>query len=274
MDDSNQAFADFERAGWESASVVAKYDELLSAVTTQSVEAVLDAAGVGPGTRLLDVAAGAGYLAGAAVQRGADAVGIDFSIAQVRLARRRYPRIRFEQADAQALGFPEDTFDAVVCGFGICHLPDPDRALREAFRVLKRGGRVAFTVWDVPERAVGFGAVYGAIRDHGSVDVGLPDGPSLFLFSDPVQSSRALLAAGFVTPSCRPVPQTWRMTDPDELFATLAEGTVRAGAILRAQEAAALGRIRASVREAVARYRSGDLYQLPMPAALATAVKP
>jgi hypothetical protein len=65
----------------------------------------------------------------------------------------------------------------------MCHFPNPDIALRKAFRVLKVGGRIAFTVWD--KRAVGFGAVYAAIRAHGSLDVDLPAGPNFFLLSDP-----------------------------------------------------------------------------------------
>jgi len=163
MANSGQSFREFEQAGWEDLGVIAKYHEYLSGVTTQSVDALLDAAVIRHGSRVLDVATGAGYVAGAAAQRGAEAIGIDFSAAQVRMARERYPTVRFEQADAEALPFDPDTFDAVVNGFGMCHLPNPDVALREAFRVLKRGGQVAFTVWDTPERAVGLG---GRIRSH------------------------------------------------------------------------------------------------------------
>src|SRR5262252_3212548 len=71
MASSGQAFREFEQAGWESASVVAKYHEHISGVTTQSVEALLDAADIRSGSRILDVATGAGYIAGAAAQRGA-----------------------------------------------------------------------------------------------------------------------------------------------------------------------------------------------------------
>jgi SAM-dependent methyltransferase len=157
MAGSGQAFREFEQAGWERASVVAKYHEHISSVTTQSVEALLDAAGIRSGSRVLDVATGAGYIAGTAAQRGADAIGVDFSAVQVQMARDRYPSVRFEEGDAEALPFDPQSFDAVVSGFGMCHFPNPDIALREAFRVLKAGGRIAFTVWDLPERAVGFG---------------------------------------------------------------------------------------------------------------------
>jgi SAM-dependent methyltransferase len=274
MANSDPSFHKFEQAGWEDAGVVANYHEHLSGVTTQSVEALLDAAGIRSGTHVLDVATGAGYIAGAAAQRGADAIGIDFSGAQVRMARDRYPTVQFEQADAEALPFDPQSFDAVVNGFGMCHLPNPEVALREAFRVLKSGGRVAFTVWDIPERSVGFGAVYVAVSAHGSMAVGLPAGPNFFLFSDPEQSTKALLAAGFISPSCRQVPQVWRVADPDKVFQSIAEGSVRAAATIRAQTPAAKEAIRAAMRDTVVTYRRGDSYEVPMPATLATAVKP
>jgi ubiquinone/menaquinone biosynthesis C-methylase UbiE len=274
MANTGESFHEFEQAGWEDASTVTGYHEHLSGLTTQSVDALLDAAHVSAGSRVLDVATGAGYVAGAAARREADPIGIDFSVAQVRLARETYPSVRFEQGDAEALPLESDTFDAVVNAFGMCHLPNPELALSEAFRVLKRGGHVAFSVWDVPERAVGFGAVYAAIRAHGSMDVGLPAGPNFFLFSDPEQSIKALVNAGFVSPSCRQVPQVWRIADPDRLFDMVAEGTVRAAATLRAQSPSARESIRAALRETVARYRRGDTFEVPMPAVVASAVKP
>jgi SAM-dependent methyltransferase len=164
---SDQSFGDFELAGWQDETTAAEYDRHLSLVTTQSAEALLDDAGVSSGQKVLDIATGAGYVAAAAARRGAHPLGIDFSATQVRLARQRYPIIRFEQADAEALPFEPESFEAVVNAFGLCHLPNPDLALREAFRVLKSGGRVAFSVWDLPERVVGFGSVYAAIRAHG-----------------------------------------------------------------------------------------------------------
>ena len=267
------SFREFEQAGWEDSGVVASYDEHISRVTTQSVGALLDAASVRDGSRVLDVAAGAGYISAAAVRRGAEAVGIDFSAAQVQLAREYHPDVQFEHADAEALPFDSDSFDAVVSGFGMCHLPNPDRALREAFRVLRHGSRVAFTVWAPPERAVVIGMLYAAVRAYGTMDIGLPVGPNFFLFSDPEQSTRALLNAGFVSPSCREVSQVWRVTDPDEVFEVIARGTVRAAATLRAQSSSARQAIKQAMRDIVTGYRVGDYFEVPAPAVLAAAVK-
>jgi ubiquinone/menaquinone biosynthesis C-methylase UbiE len=271
---SAHSFGDFELAGWEDPATAIEYDRHLSLVTTQSVDALLDDAHVGRGCRVVDIATGAGYVAAAAAQRGARAVGIDFSATQVRLARQRYPNIRFEQANAEALPFEAESFESAVNAFGLCHLPDPDLALRETFRVLKSGGRVAFSVWDTPDRVVGFGALYAAIRSHGSMDVGLPTGPNFFLFSDAEHSIKALRSVGFESPTVRHVPQVWRVSDPDRLFAMVATGTVRAAATLRGQDPRAREAIREAVRRTISAYRSGEEYAVPMPAVVAAAVKP
>ena len=109
----DQSFGDFELAGWEDESTAAEYHRLLSLVTTQSVEALLDDAQLSSGHKVLDIATGAGYVAAAAARRGAQPVGLDFSATQVRLAQERYPNIRFEQGDAEALPFDADSFERV-----------------------------------------------------------------------------------------------------------------------------------------------------------------
>jgi ubiquinone/menaquinone biosynthesis C-methylase UbiE len=269
-----QSFRDFEHAGWEDQAVCANYDAQLTRITRQSITALLDAAGVHHGTRVLDVATGPGYVAGAAAARGAEACGIDFSAVQVSMGRQRYPGVQFEQSDADALPFPVASFDAVVSAFGMPHFPDPEAVVREAYRVLKPGGRFAFTVWDAPDKVVGFGAIYDAIRAHGTLDVGLPVGPNFFLFSDPAQSQRVLQAAGFSSPSIISVPQVWSVAAPEEVFDATLQGSVRAAATLRGQSPAAREAIKAAVSQVIRGFRRGDQYEVPMPAVLAAAIKP
>ena len=89
----DESFRDFELGGWEDESVCSDYDQHLSTVTIQSVGALLDAAGVRQGRRVLDVATGAGYAAAIAAERGAEAIGVDFSASQLNMARNRcHPR--------------------------------------------------------------------------------------------------------------------------------------------------------------------------------------
>jgi ubiquinone/menaquinone biosynthesis C-methylase UbiE len=239
-------FHAFERAGWES--IPRTYQDGFGTLTTQAIGPLLDAAEVGPGVRLLDVATGPGYVAGAAAARGALVVGVDFSAPMLAEARRHHPAIDFRVGDAAALPFPDASFDRVVMSFGLLHLDRPDEALAEAHRVLHPGGRLAFTVWAKPEAAVGFGIVLDAIRRHGRLDVPLPPGPPFFRFSDPEECRRVLLRVGFEAPVVRAVPQVWQLGSLDALFDIMRHGTVRTAGLLRAQTPEAQDAIRAEIR--------------------------
>ena len=129
---------------------------------------MLDAALVSRGMRVLDVCCGPGMLSAGALERGAEAVGLDFSVEAVELARKLVPKGRFERGDAQALPYPAGHFDAVLCGYGLMHLPEPAAALREILRVLRPGGRAALSVWDAT--GFGFGLIYEAVHARGSMD--------------------------------------------------------------------------------------------------------
>lgn len=101
-----------------------------------------DLAAVPRGGSALDVCCGTGKLAHQLHRRGAqDVIGLDFSEAMLERARGRYPQIRFERGDATALPYPTARFDAVTMAFGIRNVVDRTRALQEAARVLKPGGR-------------------------------------------------------------------------------------------------------------------------------------
>ncbi len=130
------------------------------------------------------------------------------------------------------------------------------------------------SVWDAPDKTVALGALLAAIRRHGTPEVGLPAGPGFFQFSDPAACERLLLGAGFETPVVTQVLQVWRVPNPDAAFETLLHATVRTRAMLLAQTAEALVRIRAAMHEALAPYRGDDGYVLPMPAVLAAAARP
>ena len=268
-----RAFRDFERAGWETAAL--PYADAWGALTTQAVGPLLDAVGAGPGVRLLDVATGPGYVAAAAAERGAEATGVDFAAIMIAEGRRRYPHVEFREGEADALPFPDARFDAVTINFGILHFERPDTALAEAHRVLRPGGRVAFTVWAVPEHTAGFAIVLRAVQAHGDPNVPLPPGPPFFRFSDAAEATRVLQALGFRDPAVLQLPQLWRLPSPAAFFDAMQHGTVRTRALLRAQQPEALAAIGAAVREAAAAYAdpTGGI-ALPMPAVLASATKP
>jgi SAM-dependent methyltransferase len=94
--------------------------------------------------RVLEVGCGTGIITGmiANLPTVAEAVGADPSPHFVELARSRNPRLRFEVADGRDLPFPDGSFGGVVFATTLCHIPDPERALAEAHRVLHPGGRL------------------------------------------------------------------------------------------------------------------------------------
>ncbi|MDH3691106.1 MAG: methyltransferase domain-containing protein, partial [Gammaproteobacteria bacterium] len=220
------AFTDFEHQGWEAIS--SGYEQHIARLTSQSASAVLDAAIVDEGMRLLDVCTGPGMLAAAAVERCALVIGLDFSAEVVGNARRKVPLAEFQEGDAQALPFEDDSFDAIVCGFGIIHLPEPQKALLEMRRVLKSGGRVAASVWEAPKPTNGFGLLYGSIKAHGDLSVPLPHGPDFFQFSENENLTAALRDTGFREISVQTVEQTWELSERSGMVKGIMEGAVRA----------------------------------------------
>lgn len=266
------AFRHFEHAGWTSN--VSEYEAAFARITSQAIGPLLNAVDVRDETRLLDVATGPGYVAAAAAKRGAKAVGVDFSAPMVARARAIYPTVEFQEGDAEAISFPDSSFDAVVMNFGMLHLARPERAMAQAARVLKPGGKFAFTVWAKPDEAVGFGIILNAIQSHGNAGVQLPQGPSFFRFSDPAECDRTLRESGFLNVRVTSVPQVWRFNAPDELFDAIYNGGVRIKAVLRAQSSEALAAIRTAAREAAKNFTRQGVIELPMPAILASAVKP
>lgn len=271
-DVSSGPFHRFEHDGWQR--VAGRYDDLFGQLTSQCIGPMLNAVGLRKGTLLLDVASGPGHLAAAAASLGARVTGVDFASSMVREARIRYPQVHFEEGDAQSLAAPDRSFDAVTIAFGLLHFPDPDRALAEAHRVLRSGGWLAFAVWASAEKAVGFGLVTQAVQQHGRLDVGLPDGPPFFRFSDAAECRRTLTALGFDQVQSKEVPQVWRFSSADQWIDGVARSTVRTAALLAAQAPQAMAKIRATLAEAAAGYRQSDgSIELPMPAVVTWARK-
>jgi SAM-dependent methyltransferase len=264
-------FSAFELSGWDTN--IRGYDSAFGAVARQTVGPMLDAARVTRGMRVLDVCCGPGMLAAGALQCGAEATGLDFAAGAVELARKLVPKGKFEQGDAQVLPFPAASFDAVLCGYGLMHLPEPAAALSEILRVLRPGGRVAVSVWDAT--AAGFTLVYEAVRARGSMDVALPHGPDFFQFGSPERMQAALSMAGFADVEAYSFRQDWHVANADRYIESILTGTVRARAVLAAQSADAAASVRSYITGYLTRFQAsaGDLV-VPMPAIIGSAARP
>jgi demethylmenaquinone methyltransferase/2-methoxy-6-polyprenyl-1,4-benzoquinol methylase len=113
----------------------------------------LDAIGVGPGDRVLDLACGTGDLAGLAAARGAQVVGVDFARAMLAGAHRRELRCHLSQADATALPLPDAWATALTCGFALRNFVSLPEVFGEIARVVAPGGRIALLDVDRPDAA-------------------------------------------------------------------------------------------------------------------------
>lgn len=266
------AFSEFENSGWDEIS--SAYELLFGPLTDQSTSVVMESARVRSGTRFLDVCTGPGMLAHEAAKIGAVVSGLDFSEEALTIAQRNVPDASFHQGDAQDLPFEENSFDSVVCGFGIIHVPDPKKALQEMYCVLKPGGQVAVSVWEAPNPENGFGLVYGSIRIHGDLSVPLPHGPDFFQFSDKTKFSDALRLSGFRETSIKTAKQFWDFCEPTELIRCITDSTVRARGLLSAQTEANRQNIVEAIITGIDKFRSDDgKYRVPMHALVGSGTK-
>jgi SAM-dependent methyltransferase len=113
---------------------------------------VLQRLGVGSGTRLLDIGCGSGYAAAMAAVLGARVTGIDITPDLIEIARERVPQGDFRVGGMDTLPFDDESFDAAAGFNAFQFADDPAHAVREAGRVVKRGGLVAATTFAEPER--------------------------------------------------------------------------------------------------------------------------
>jgi len=266
-------FTEFERDGWSRAAD--GYARAYGPMTAQAIPWLLDDAGVGRGTRLLDLACGPGLLGEAALGRGAIVTCADLVMPMLELARHRVRRADYCIADAQALPFADASFDAVTLAFLVGHLANPLQALSEARRVLAPDRRVAFAWWRELEHTAAFRLVRSAVERLGRTDVPIPAGPSFDQFSDPAIGESALLDLAFTDVRVHEAKLSWKTGSAQKMFDACLEGSVRTAALLRAQEPAALAAIREDVIEAAKAYADErGVLDLPMPAWIVSGAKP
>jgi SAM-dependent methyltransferase len=270
--DRFHSFGEMERDGWSDAARAEGYVDLFAAASDQAIGSLLAAVDAAPSMRVLDLCCGQGNVSEALLAKGCEVVGVDFSPAMLAMARRRAPGAIFMEADAQDLPFEEGEFDAVVSNVGICHVPDQPRALSEARRVLRSGGRFGMTVWCGPDVSPGFQAFYGAVKVHGDSAVSLPDGPDFHQFANPKTAETLLAQAGFSDVDLAIVNCYWDLDTPAGLGEIFEKATVRAAMLLRSQPPGNLAAIRSAMESAVReQFSHGDRWRVPVLAAVVKA---
>jgi SAM-dependent methyltransferase len=235
--------------------------ERYEAMSGQFGEAMLNAAGLQPGERVLDVGCGNGATTIAAARRVGEAgsvVGIDLSGPMLAFARRRAgeatcDNVAFLETDAQVHRFEEESFDAVISRFGMMFFDDPEEAFANLRRALRPDGRLAMVCWQDVIRSEWIIVPGAAAAEH----VGFPDlgpsgaGPGPFSLADPERLHRILDGAEFHDVAVEGITRPMRIGDDaadaiafitslslvqDDLFAGKPEDKVNA-AVNAAREA-------------------------------------
>lgn len=199
------------------------YDaQFVPALFRQWGPVVCDAAQVGPGQHVLDVACGTGALTVAAarcVKPGGSVLGLDANPEMLAVARRNHPAIEWHQGHAESLPFADACFDTVVSQFGMMFFDDRVAALREMQRVLRPGGRLAVAVCDALEHSPGYASL-AALLDR---LFGTPVGDAFrapFVLGD-AAALRALCAeAGLADAGIEQRPGSVRFASIDALVST------------------------------------------------------
>jgi ubiquinone/menaquinone biosynthesis C-methylase UbiE len=258
----NKDFAKFEHEFWEGAADA--YDSGFGNITAKTAQYLLDEVQLRSGQKLLDLACGPGYIAAAALQFGAEVTGVDFSLHMIALAAKKYSRAILRVGDAQNLEFEDNTFDAITCNFGIMHLPEPQKCFSESLRVLKPGGRFAFVVWNAPDKPGALNIIMNAIKEHGTLEIKLPEGPPFFQYAHHDNATKAVKDAGFTDVRAQDVGIHWTIKNADDMIGAFYNGGARIGGILRAQNPEALAKIRAEVAQKIESHRANGGFEVPV----------
>jgi SAM-dependent methyltransferase len=266
--DPGMDFDAYERRLW--AGQAAAYERGFARLTAHTVGALLDAAGVEAGSRLLDVGTGPGVVARAAVARGARVTAVDAEPSMAETAARNVPGLDVRVAVLPDLPLNDGEFDAVTGNFVINAVGKPEAVLEELRRVLRTDGRLALTCWNYPPSpAVGIAA--DAIEAAG---VPWPDDvpvPPFRAFSSPGAFTALLTGTGFAEATAQEL--TWEhRVDPEEWWEDVYLSRVGSnGLVIGRQDPATIARIKVEFDRLVSGYAvDGGQVALPAAAVLAS----
>jgi SAM-dependent methyltransferase len=206
------------------------------------------------GDAILEIGAGpgdTGFLAAPRLGASGRLVSSDISPAMVAVAERRAKELgvnnaAFEVVDAQAMKFPDASFDGVICRWGYMLMPDPAVALAETRRVLKPGGRLVLAVFTSPADNPWAALPSRLLVESGHVPTPTPGTPGILALADRARLEGLLRNAGFTDLLVEPVRFAWRFADASAYWTFLVELTALGPAVQRLTEG-----VRADLRRAL-----------------------
>lgn len=264
---------EIEHEAWSQRAE--SYDAIFASISSQAIRDILDSLGVIEGKRHLDVACGTGHLVAAASQRGAASEGVDFAEPMVDTAQATYPGLPFKVADATQLPYEDRFFDAVTCAFGLSHMEDPQTAVNETFRVLKPGGRFAFTLWfDGKNGNRLFRIVDEAFAKFAVVPLPIPEAWTQLRYADEQACLKIIRNAGYRAPLFKRLDIAWQTTSSQQVVDLMQKLSVRSKMILENQPSMIQSQIYEHILSEVAALRVDGMITLAWPALLTIVQRP
>jgi ubiquinone/menaquinone biosynthesis C-methylase UbiE len=247
-------------------------EHLVPAIFGAWAPVVVDMAQLRPGQSVLDVACGTGIVALTAAERlgrGGSVTGLDSNPGMLATASARADReVRWQDGDAQALPYPDGSFDRVICQLGLQYFPDRTVAVREMYRVLRPDGRVVMLVWRDLSHSSGFAALADALAAHvGPAAATLMRAPFVF-GDDPAPLASLLEDAGFADVTVQAVSGTVRFGSIPMFVGYQCAGSPLA-AHVNLNDEALLARIAEQVAGALASPTAHEPVEFPIEAHLA-----
>jgi ubiquinone/menaquinone biosynthesis C-methylase UbiE len=270
------------REQWqEAAEAWHRWGPQLEAWLGEATEAMLDLARIGPGDRVLDVAAGAGGQSIAAARRvGAEGrvLATDISSNILEYAERDahaagLANVATQVMDGEEIEVDEGTYDAVISRVGLIYFADQQRAVAGIRRALRPGGRVAAIVYSTPERNEFFSIPVSIIRRRAQLPPPAPGQPGPFSLGAEGVLAAACEAAGFREVETRLVPAPLRLPSTAECVRFERESFGALHQMLGGLEQAAREEAWEEIEEELGRFEGPDGFEGPCELVVAAATK-
>lgn len=222
-----QKFKTTTRAQWQNAAEAwHRWGPFIGSWLGEATEAMFEMARVGPGCRVLDVAAGAGEQSLAAARRvgaGGHVLATDIAPALLEHAERDARAaglgdiVATRELDGEALAtLPAASFDVAISRVGLIYFPDQQRALAGMKHALKPGGRIAAIVYSTPDRNAFFSTPVKIIRERAQLPPPLPGQPGPFSLGGEGVLEATFAKAGFTQVEVRRVPSPVKLPSAAE----------------------------------------------------------
>ena len=224
-----------------------------------------------PGDTVLELAAGladTGFMVARLVGGAGRVIVTDFTPEMLAAARRRAEELgvhnaEFRVLDAERMDLQTDSVDSVLCRWAYMLMIDPAAAFSETRRVLRLGGRLAFSVWAARERNPALSLVGRILVDLGHTPPPDPEAPGAFAMADPGHIRELVVGADFTEPEIEEVPFRLPFADRDAYWHYLTDTSASSSPILRSLPPEEQAKVREQVHEVARPFQSGEGYDFP-----------